>query len=365
MMLMEDSADSVASSAGAEAASDRAKPSKAAGPADAPQPRYAILTAIREGARPDRIYWLMNALSTVIACYGLFANSPAVVIGAMVMAMLLGPLAGVALGLNEGDRPLLRTALLSLGGGIIWILGIAVIIGLIHRDVPLTEEILSRTNPRLFDLIVALAGGAAGAVAVLSPRVGTAIVGVAVATALVPPLAAAGILLARADFDLAGGALLLSVTNFAAIQLAFSAVFWAGGYRRLTGIGGRGLIVFLRRDALSLALVCLLAALFGLRLHSAVSRALFDSDVRTVLRRHFDDTAGLHLIDVRFGRERGTTLVTAIVRGPRAPSAAAVAAAQSDLPAPSDGTSLSLQVRFVATVIVTPHGPVLSGGTED
>ena len=98
-------------------------------------------------------------------------------------------------------------ALLTLTAGIAWILAIAVVVGFIHRDVPLTAEILSRTDPRLFDLMIALAGGAAGAVAVLSPRFGTAIVGVAVsATALVPPLAAAGILLARADFASAGGA---------------------------------------------------------------------------------------------------------------------------------------------------------------
>ena len=82
----------------------------------------------------------MNALATVIACYGLFANSPAVVIGSMVVAMLLGPIAGVALGLNESDRPLLRVALRSLAGGTVWILAIAFVVGLIHRDVPLTGE---------------------------------------------------------------------------------------------------------------------------------------------------------------------------------------------------------------------------------
>jgi len=154
------------------------------------QPREAVLQAVREGSGHSSTYWLMNALATVIACYGLLANSAAVVIGAMVVAMLLGPISGVALGLNEGDRPLLRTAARSLVGGILWILAIAVTVGFIHRDAPLTNEILSRTDARLFDLIIALAGGAAGAVAVLSPRVGTAIVGVAVATALMPPLAA-------------------------------------------------------------------------------------------------------------------------------------------------------------------------------
>jgi uncharacterized hydrophobic protein (TIGR00271 family) len=156
------------------------------------QPQEAVLKAVREGSEPGRIYWLMNALATVIACHGLFIDSPAVVIGSMVVAVLLDPLAGVALGINNSDRSLLGTALFSLTAGIAWIFAIATAIGFIHRDVPLTGQILSRTTPGLFELIIALASGAAGAVAVLSPRVGTALVGVAVATALVPPLAAAG-----------------------------------------------------------------------------------------------------------------------------------------------------------------------------
>jgi uncharacterized hydrophobic protein (TIGR00271 family) len=151
-------------------------------------PREAVLKSVWESSRPSRVYWLMNALATVIACYGLFAGSAAVVIGAMVVAILLGPISGVALGLNEGDRSLLGTALISLVGGIAWTLAIGLVIGVIHRDVPLTSEILSRTDLSLFDLMVALAGGTAGAVALVSPRVGTAIFGVAVATALVPHL---------------------------------------------------------------------------------------------------------------------------------------------------------------------------------
>jgi uncharacterized hydrophobic protein (TIGR00271 family) len=244
---MESKGDNLVPLRAERAEADRIQPDQPVFDRGSTQVQEAVLRAVREASEPSRVYWVMNALSTVIACYGLFANSPAVVIGAMVVAMLLRPISGIALGLNDSDRPLLRTALISLGGGIAWILAIAVVVGVIHRDVPLTGEILSRTDPRLFDLIIALAGGAAGAVAVLSPKVGTAIVGVAVATALVPPLAAAGILLARADFALAGGALLLALTNVVAIQVAFSAVFWVSGYRRLTAIRDRGLLAFLPR----------------------------------------------------------------------------------------------------------------------
>ncbi len=86
-------------------------------------------------------------------------------------------------------------------------------IGTIHRDAPLTTEITSRTSPTLFDLMIALAGGAAGGIAIVSPSVGTAIVGVAIATVLVPPLAASGLLLARGDLDMAWNAFVLAMTN--------------------------------------------------------------------------------------------------------------------------------------------------------
>lgn len=165
--------------------------------------RDLIRDSIRESSRPSATFWLMNALATIIACYGLLSNSAAVVIGAMVVAMLLGPIAGVALGITDKDRKLLRGALWCLVGGIAWILFVAISIGAIHRNAPLTTEIISRTSPTLFDLMIALAGGAAGGIAIVSPRVGTAIVGVAIATALVPPLAATGLLFARGDFDLA------------------------------------------------------------------------------------------------------------------------------------------------------------------
>lgn len=286
------------------------------------QPREAVLQAVREGSGPSSTYWLMNALATVIACYGLLANSAAVVIGAMVVAMLLEPISGVALGLNEGDKPLVRTAAYSLVGGIAWILVIAVTVGFIHRDAPLTHEILSRTDARLFDLIIALAGGAAGAVAVLSPRVGTAIVGVAVGTALVPPLAAAGLLLTRAEFELAGGALMLAATNVVAIQLAFSTVFWVGGYRRFTAFGEHGLLAFLRRSLASLVCVIALAVVLGFQLHQAITWSLFDGGVDAVLRQHFDDGSGYHLFDVRFAQQAGATIIRAVVRGPIAPQPA-------------------------------------------
>lgn len=327
--------------------------------------RDVIRNSIRESSRPNQTFWLMNGLATVIACYGLLSDSAAVVIGAMVVAMLLGPIAGVALGLTDRDRALFGAALSCLLGGMAWILLVAVVIGAVHRDAPLTEEIISRTSPTLFDLMIALAGGAAGGIAMVSPRVGTAIVGVAIATALVPPLAATGILFARGDLDLAWNAFILALTNVIAIQFACSVVLWFKGFRGLTRTVGRGIVEFLRRDFFDIAILCVLAAVLGLRLHHVVTTALFEAHVRNVLKQQAGGLFGAYVDTVRFETGKDGNVVRAVVRGPDVPSAEQVAAMQAALPLSPDGDPVELRVRFVKVVIMTAHGPLLSASQRD
>jgi uncharacterized hydrophobic protein (TIGR00271 family) len=208
----------------------------------------------------DAAYVIMNGLATVVACYGLFANSPAVVIGAMIIAMLLGPIAGVSMGLVDRNNALVRRALPTLFGGFLIVYGTAFILGLLHSDIPLTDEIYARTTPNLMDLLIALGGGAAGAYSMISPRLSVAFVGVAIATALVPPFSASAICLARGEFTLALGAFLLAFTNIVAIQVAGSVVMWLGGYRGATQ-GDR--ISALKRNILSVAVLCEEASYVG------------------------------------------------------------------------------------------------------
>ena len=327
--------------------------------------REAIRGTIRESSRPSGTFWLMNALATIIACYGLLSNSAAVVIGAMVVAMLLGPIAGVALGLTDGDRPLLGAALLCLLGGMVWILLVAIVIGTIHHDAPLTAEIISRTSPTLFDLMIALAGGAAGGIAMVSPRVGTAIVGVAIATALVPPLAATGILLARGDLDMAWNAFVLALTNVIAIQFAFSVVLWFNGFRGLRRIAGHGVVEFLRRDFFDVIILCALAAVLGLRLHYVIRTALFEAQVRHFLKEEAGQVSGAYVDAVRFERGKDGNVVRVVLRGTEVPSADQVAAMQAALPPAPDGGRVVLRVRFVKVTIITAHGPMSSNDEGD
>jgi uncharacterized hydrophobic protein (TIGR00271 family) len=144
----------------------------------------AIRESIRKGAKFDKAHLLMNVLAATIASYGLFVNSPAVVIGAMIIGMLLGPIAGVSLALVDSDIKFLIRSLSSLLAGVTGVMVTAFILGTIHKEIPITDEIMALTSPNLLDLMIALAGGAAGAYATVSPRLSIAFVGVAVTTAV-------------------------------------------------------------------------------------------------------------------------------------------------------------------------------------
>lgn len=101
--------------------------------------RAAARADIEVNSEFDFAYIVMNGLAAVVACYGLFENSPAVVIGAMIIAMLLGPISGVALGLVDNNNDLLRKAFGTLAGGIGVVYVVAFVLGAIHRDFPLTR----------------------------------------------------------------------------------------------------------------------------------------------------------------------------------------------------------------------------------
>lgn len=169
-------------------------------------------------------------LSALVAAIGLMRGNLAVIIGAMVIAPLLGPNMALSLATCLGEKRLFVRALLSLAVGLAlslaltWALGLAVPPPL---DAP---EIAARTHVSLGDVALALASGAAGALA-FTTGLSAALVGVMVAVALVPPLAAVGLLLAAGQWVQAGAAALLFAVNLACINLAGVTTFLAQGLR--------------------------------------------------------------------------------------------------------------------------------------
>ena len=321
----------------------------------------SVRADIRKGAELNVAYVFMNILAAIIATYGLFANSPAIIIGAMIVAMLLGPISGIALSLVDSDISFLKSSLYTLFLGTSVVMVTAFIIGLLHRDIPITQEIMARTAPNLIDLMVALAGGAAGAYASVSPRLSTALVGVAIATALVPPLSSASILFAHGEIDLGLGAFFLTFTNMVAIQFASSVVLWIAGFRQVSNTSGLSLSVFLRRNAISILTLLILAFVLTESLQKTIAQQLFETASRITLQNIINKSTGSHLAEVRFetvpGKtSAGTTIVKALVRGPRPPTASQVAAMEAQLPSPPDKTALELRIRFLETTIINRHG---------
>jgi uncharacterized hydrophobic protein (TIGR00271 family) len=188
----------------------------------------------REG-RPDLRFRLLVWFSAVIATFGLIADSTAVVIGAMLVAPLLGPLMAIGEASLGRRRRQGLVAVRALAEGAITAIAISFVLAevtmLSSFDVleVLPSEVQARTRPNPLDLGIALAGGAIGAYAVARMRDSAALPGVAIATALMPPLCTVGIGLAVGDRGVWGGALLLFATNLAAIVFTAGLVFWALG----------------------------------------------------------------------------------------------------------------------------------------
>lgn len=195
--------------------------------------REELYEDIKDAARCSHVYLAMAALATVVASVGLAYDSVTVIIGAMVVAPLLGPNMALALGTALGDLPLVKRAFLTGLAGIATAAVLSVIIGALVRVDPALKEVASRTSVGLGDVAVALASGCAGALAFTS-GVSATLIGVMVAVALLPPLVACGLLLGGGHPALALGAFSLFLMNLICINLAGVTTFIVQGIRPVT-----------------------------------------------------------------------------------------------------------------------------------
>lgn len=250
-------------------------------------------------------------LSTMIASFGLLADSVAVVIGAMLVAPLMTPILGtaVSLVLTEPGRLLssVRTVAGGAAGAIVvgWFISLIASGGITATNIP--GEVLGRTAPGLLDLGIAIAAGLTGGYLMADRKAAASAAGVAIAVALVPPLAVVGICAELGAFSLAAGALLLFSTNFVAIVLAASAVILA------SRVLPRG---FLRvrfrqlRLGFAIVLVAVVAVSIPLAIHTGnvieeerfnrlVSRSVAEWDPRSSVISLDTDTDGVWSVNLQ------------------------------------------------------------------
>lgn len=186
--------------------------------------REELYQSIERNARIDQNYILLVLLSTIVAAVGMLEDNIAVVIGAMVIAPLLGPNIALAFGTVLGDGKLVLRAFTALLIGITIALLTSFIISLIYPLDEFSKELSARTVVGISSVVMALASGAAAALS-MTTGLSTVLVGVMVAVAILPPTAALGLMLGYQQYFLAFGSFILLAVNIVCINLSANIVF--------------------------------------------------------------------------------------------------------------------------------------------
>jgi uncharacterized hydrophobic protein (TIGR00271 family) len=189
-----------------------------------------LFVALKDDANPNVSYFVLMMLSTLLATTGLYLNSSSVIIGAMLLAPLMAPIISLAMGLLRQSEGLIKHSIGKIIMGVSFALLIAALMTLLFPHKPVTGEMEARLSPTVLDLIVAITAGVAGAYTKSHKEILQSLAGVAIAVALVPPLAVAGIGIGRLDLEFFTQAFLLFSTNIIGIVLAATFTFRLLGY---------------------------------------------------------------------------------------------------------------------------------------
>jgi len=207
--------------------------------------QYASLfTSLREESRLSQNFMVLLILATMIATFGLFINSSSVIIGAMLLAPLMQPIVSLSMGVLRQDEALQINGAKTIAIGVAAVLFTAGLIALFTPIERLTSEMAGRLSPTILDLFVAIVSGAAAAYAKSNEKIIGSLAGVAIAVALVPPIAVAGIGLGWGDWSMFSTAFLLFITNLVGIVLAAAFVFALLGFSPLH-LAKKGMMIWM------------------------------------------------------------------------------------------------------------------------
>jgi len=256
----------------------------------------AVLARVHADTGFSGRYAFLVVIAVMISILGLLLPSSAVLIGAMLISPLMMPIIGLGFGLATFDLAEIRRAGFALAAGAVIAVVLSAGFVALSPVQTVTSEIAGRTKPNLFDLLVALLSALAGGYALIRGR-GETVVGVAIAIALMPPLAVVGFGIATWNATVAGGALLLFFTNL--VTIALTAALMA----RLYGFGGhlspaqtrlQGLLILTGLAALAVPLA------FALK--QIAWEALAQRQIQSAIRASFPREARISQLDIDFGR---------------------------------------------------------------
>lgn len=305
------------------------------------------------GRRYSR-FWLLLVLSAVIAAAGVVGDSTATVIGAMIVAPLMTPILGIVLATTLGDRANLARCWALVIGGALAAVAIGYSIGLLVPSPVIAEtnpQVAGRVTPDLIDLLAALATGVVGAVALIRKDISDTIVGVAIAISLVPPLSVVGLTLQAREWGEALGALLLFVTNVAAILgtgVVVMILYRLSRSAQTPRSDGRGRRLHpLVSILVSLALIGVPLALSSVRF---TQQSLLEYRVREAAEP-WAESVGWDVVGLEID---GTAAALRITGAPPLPDTAALEAALQDLSVDPSSVTVELIPAYRVTLGTTP-----------
>jgi uncharacterized hydrophobic protein (TIGR00271 family) len=249
-----------------------------------------LFTVLRENAELTSAFVIMMILSTLIATYGLFADSSPVIIGAMILAPIISPIVSFSMGMVRYDKEMLKTGIISILFGTLVSLFFAAIVTILIPMKVHTSVIDARLSPNLLDLGIAVFSGIAAAYAHAKEGIAKSLAGVAIAVALVPPLAVAGIGIGWWDWEVFSGAFLLYLTNLAGIILFSGLTFLMLGFAPF------------KRAKIGLIYGLLIILLVALPLSVSFNRIKQEALITSQLEGATIDGVILRNVKVRFGK---------------------------------------------------------------
>ncbi len=279
-----------------------------------PERRKFVVEEVTSGSEPGLRFYLLLSTSALIAAFGLIANSTAVIIGAMLVSPLMTPIIGSSLGLVLGDARLFANSLRSVVVGTVLAIFFSALLGFLPLALEATPEMLSRVRPTLLDLFVAVLAGFAGSYAMIDEKVSPALPGVAIATAIVPPLSNTGICLSLGYYSGAFGSFMLFFANFLSILLVASVTFIAAGMTPAASL--RKDKNFVRSAVLAVVGFIVVAAFLTYSLVNIVKERKLKYDIEVTLNEQFERLHSTSVDSYVYDIEDGKLYILASVRSP-------------------------------------------------
>ncbi len=255
----------------------------------------AVINGVFQEVEITPWYFLVLSLANLIALMGLIVNSAPVIIGAMLISPLMGPILSTGFAFVTGNRIIWRKALGKIFLSVALTLIVAAVASYFSPLQDVTTEIAARTKPNLYDLLIAIFAGLAGAVAICTKKNFITIVpGVAIATAVIPPLSVAGFGIGTGSFSILAGGFFLFFTNFVAIIISTCAVLFFFGFTPYSDSG-------LEKTALKKRMVFLVSVLFVIcipliyTLQQSITKLGLKKKISTTLKSQLDRPDVSHL----------------------------------------------------------------------